>query len=71
MNDQTIVIAILHDLNLALNYGDEVLLLNKSRLYTTGKPADVLQPANIATVFGVESSLHELPGAQLLWVNKR
>ena len=71
INDKTIVIAILHDLNLALNYADEVLLLDHSRLFTSGKPADVLQPANISKVFKVDSTLHHLPGAQLLWVNKK
>ena len=71
INDQTIVIAILHDLNLALNYGDEVLLLNKSKFFTRGLPITVLQPENIKEVFTVESTMHQLPNAQLLWVNKR
>ncbi|MEO7444013.1 MAG: heme ABC transporter ATP-binding protein [Ferruginibacter sp.] len=66
----TIVIAILHDLNLALNYADELLLMSKGRLYTFGKPGDVLNPAHIAEVFGVQSSLHHLPGAEFLWPDK-
>ncbi len=28
LNDRTIIVAVLHDLNLALNYADEILLLN-------------------------------------------
>lgn len=71
INDKTIVIAILHDLNLALNYADEVLLLDQSKLFTSGKPAEVLQPTNISKVFKVESTLHQLPGSRLLWVNKK
>ena len=71
INDKTIVIAILHDLNLALNYGDEVLLLNQSKLFTSGLPSTVLQPENIKEVFSVHSTMHQLPNARLLWVNKR
>src|SRR5262249_3474338 len=33
LDEHTIVIAILHDLNLALNYADEVLLLSKGKLF--------------------------------------
>lgn len=70
MNEKTVVIAILHDLNLALNYADEVLLLSKGKMFISGEPADVLQTSNIEKVFGVKSTLHQLPDAQLLWVNK-
>lgn len=71
MDNRTTVIAILHDLNLALNYGDEALLLNKGQLFTGGKPSAVLNPENIRTVFQVQSEIHELGDTHFLWVNKR
>jgi iron complex transport system ATP-binding protein len=70
INDKTVLIAILHDLNLALNFGDEVLLLNQGKLFTSGSPGAVLQPGNIEKVFGVKSTLHEFEKTKLLWVNK-
>ena len=71
INPQTIVIAILHDLNLALNYGDEVLLMLRGKLFTSGKPRNVLSPENIETVFGLPAALHHVPGADLLWMKQR
>lgn len=70
ISSKTIVIAILHDLNLALNYADELLLMKEGRLYKSGKPVDVLQPEYIEQVFGVSSQLHHLPGADFLWAEK-
>lgn len=70
INDKTVVVAILHDLNLAINYGDEVLLLNKSKLFDSGKPGQVLSPQNIKTVFQVNSKLHHFDGVNLLWVSE-
>ena len=57
INEKTVVIAILHDLNLALNHGDEVLLLKQGSLFASGLPRQVLCPENILQVFGVESKI--------------
>ena len=70
INPQTVVVAILHDLNLALNYANEVLLLSNGKLFTSGLPSQVLSPQNIETVFGLAAQLHHLPQADLLWVKK-
>lgn len=67
---KTIIIAILHDLNLALNYADEILLMKSGYLYKSGKPEEVLQPEHIEHVFEVKSHLHKLPSANLLWAEK-
>lgn len=71
MNERTIVIAILHDLNLVLNYADEVLLMKDGMLFAGGLPHEVLHPGNIQQVFQVQSVLHRLPEADLLWVQNR
>jgi heme transport system ATP-binding protein len=67
LNDKTIVIAVLHDLNLALNYADEILLLNKGKLFASGNPASVLSPGNISKVFQLDFKLHQFNGLQFLW----
>lgn len=70
LNEKTIVIAVLHDLNLALNYADEVVLLNEGKLFASGKPADVLSPENIGKVFYLNFKLHDVENARLLWPKK-
>ena len=48
------VIAALHDLNLAAQYCDWLVMLNGGSVYTEGKPQDVLTAQNIKEVYGVE-----------------
>ncbi len=67
LNERTIVIAVLHDLNLALNYADEILLLHEGKLFTSGKPAEVLSPANIEKVFRLNFKLYNVEHVKLLW----
>ncbi|MEO6636952.1 MAG: heme ABC transporter ATP-binding protein [Ginsengibacter sp.] len=67
LNESTIVIAVLHDLNLALNYADEILLLKGGKLFAGGKPADVLSPSNISEVFQLNFNLYSPGNVKLLW----
>jgi len=48
------VLAILHDLNLALAYADDVILLHGGRLAAAGPVGAALTPGRIREVFGVE-----------------
>ncbi|MEP7251044.1 MAG: heme ABC transporter ATP-binding protein [Ginsengibacter sp.] len=70
LNERTIIIAVLHDLNLALNYADEILLLHEGKLYASGKPAEVLSPGNISAVFRLNAKLYNVEQVKLLWPNK-
>lgn len=54
--DKTILIVI-HDLNLALQFCDRLLLLHDSHAVYHGPIADGLTPENIRTVYGVESHM--------------
>ncbi len=47
------VLVVLHDLNLAAQYGDRVAILKQGRLLASGTPAEVLQPEQIQTAFGL------------------
>jgi iron complex transport system ATP-binding protein len=51
------VIAVLHDLNLAAQYADQVLLLHQGLAVASGTPAEVLTPDYIHLGFGVEVEL--------------
>lgn len=47
------VIAVLHDLNLAAQYGDDIALLANGRLVRHGAPSQVLEPEVISRVYGI------------------
>jgi len=49
------VLIILHDLNLAARYADEIVFMRDGSLTARGSPEDVLTPALIAATFDVEA----------------
>ncbi|OPJ55391.1 ABC transporter ATP-binding protein [Alkalithermobacter paradoxus] len=59
-NDLTVV-AILHDLNLASAYSDEILLLNKGKIVSKGTPEKVLTEENIKSVYNMKVSMIKNP----------
>ncbi len=48
-----IVLAAIHDLNLAAAFCDEIFLLKEGRLHAAGPPEEILVPTMIDEVFGV------------------
>ncbi len=48
-------IAVLHDLNLAASFCDEILFMQEGRVRFSGKTPEVLTPACIRKIYGVES----------------
>lgn len=52
------VLAVLHDLNLAATYADQIAILHHGKIVDLGSPSRVLQPATIAKVFGLQVELH-------------
>jgi iron complex transport system ATP-binding protein len=52
-----IVIAVMHDLNLAALTGEEFLFLKQGRIEAAGPGPEVLTPENIARVFGVKAAV--------------
>jgi len=63
------VVAVLHDLNLALRYVDQVWVLDGGRLQAQGPPVQVLTPALVQRVWRVPvSAVHDADGVEQLLV---
>jgi len=48
------MVGVVHDLNLALSFGDRMLLMRDGRVAACGKPEEVLRPEMLASVFGMD-----------------
>ncbi len=53
------IIAVLHDLNLAMQYADDVLLLKKGNIVCFDNKEAALTAENIYHTFGVKAALHQ------------
>lgn len=61
-------IVVLHDLNLAARYCDDLVLLEAGRVVARGTPSEVLEPSIIERVYGIGVERTELDGLpQLLF----
>ncbi|MFV0424336.1 MAG: ABC transporter ATP-binding protein [Bacilli bacterium] len=52
------VLCILHDLNQAMKYGDKIAILKDGKIYSYGKPIDVINEKVVEEVFEVSSKLY-------------
>jgi heme transport system ATP-binding protein len=57
----TLVIAILHDLNLAALLADRVVVLDRGRVDCDGTPTATISDAMLARVFGIDTSVGRTP----------
>jgi iron complex transport system ATP-binding protein len=55
------IITVLHDVNLAARYSTRLALLSEGRIFAVGNPKEILTPANLADVLGVEVVILETP----------
>jgi len=65
MSREKIIIAVLHDLNLALRYADRLMLLHEGRKHWEGKPGE-LKPETIEEVYGVKAKITEVDGHRVV-----
>ena len=64
-----VTVGVVHDLNLAARFADQIVLLNHGRFVAGGSPADVLSADLIREAFGVEPSFvsTQHPGLHLIF----
>lgn len=55
------VLVIVHDLNLAARYCDDLMLLNKGHVFSSGSPEQVLRSEVLQQVFGLEVLVQKHP----------
>jgi iron complex transport system ATP-binding protein len=58
---QLTVIFVTHDINLAAQHADRIILLYSGKIYAIGKPAEVITTANIKEVYDVDSLIDKNP----------
>ena len=49
-----VTLVVIHDINIALRHAEYVTMLKNGALIASGRPDEVVTPANLATVYGVE-----------------
>ena len=65
LENKLTVVAALHDLNLASQYCDRLLLINNGRVHAEGTPRQVINPRNIKEVYGADGCVYTHPGIDL------
>jgi len=60
-----VAVGVLHDLNLAARFADNIVLLNEARVVAHGTAAEVFTIERIESVFGVKATFVPLEGAGL------
>ncbi|QZP36896.1 ABC transporter ATP-binding protein [Halobaculum magnesiiphilum] len=56
-DDETTVVLVLHDIEQAARYADEMVVLRQGDVHAAGPPASVLEPDLLAEVFGIEAEV--------------
>lgn len=51
------IVMVLHDMNHAVRFSDEIILLNGGKIRTTGSPKELLDNGELEEVFGVEAEI--------------
>lgn len=62
------VFAILHDLNLAAEFADHLVVLNHGRVVAEGPCAETIDDATIASVYGIAGAVGRLPAGHIPYV---
>lgn len=55
------VVMVLHDLNLAIRYSDELIVMHAGRIVAQGKPGDIIDAGLLREVFDLDASVLEDP----------
>lgn len=58
-NKGLLALIAIHDLNLASQYSNEIIMLNKGKVFSQGKPQKVLTKENIMAAYHVNVAIHK------------
>lgn len=59
INENKTIILILHDLNLAAQFCDQIILMKEGKIYYHGKPENVLTSKNIKFIYNIKSIIEK------------
>jgi len=65
------VVAVLHDLTLAAQYADHLVVMGQGRIAAEGRPVDVLTAELLHDVFGLQATVVEVGGAPVVVPDRR
>ncbi len=61
----TTVIMVLHDINQASRFSDELVMLKKGEIVKQGSPIDVMNNENLKVVFNIDARITKLPNSEI------
>jgi iron complex transport system ATP-binding protein len=72
VKEDTILVAVMHDINLAIQYADKLFFLKEGKLVAQGKSSAILTEELLAKVFGIKTTIIKNPvtGAPLVIYNQ-
>ncbi|MFD1747397.1 ABC transporter ATP-binding protein [Rhizobium helianthi] len=53
------IVMVLHDINMASRYCDEIIALREGSLIARGSPREVMTPDNLKRIYGVDFTIHQ------------
>jgi ferric hydroxamate transport system ATP-binding protein len=62
------VIAVLHDINMAARFCDEIVALHSGRLIARGTPAEIMRPAELDKIYNVRMDVMQQRSGRLVAV---
>lgn len=60
-NENTVLIAVMHDINLAVQHADRLIFLKEGEMIAQGKPKEILTEALVENVFAVQTTIINNP----------
>ena len=65
------IIMVLHDINQALHYSDEIIGLHQGRVKVEGRPSDAINKESISLLYGIDLDVMEINGKKVVLPLKR
>lgn len=55
----TTIVLVIHDINLAARYSDEIILINKGQIWDMGKPEHIITNENIESIYNLKVAIEK------------